>query len=243
MSFKPINLIDAHFQISNLFSHLPIFDEIYYEGHPQEKVQEYRALREGQECTLFATTLIRKNEDFLWASAEDLIERAVRDAAFKVRGVYTFDLLTFDLHKENNAFSPAELTQLIMNHSLKLRPGEQRLIKYSSAYGLLQKMGDESWGKIVFKTSVEVFGDEPKFFFSLVNRLLKPAEFSHNPLVVLVNDLSANPLYNPEDEAQQGFLAKLIASQAKTAIEFQPEVYMQDKNGVRELLSQTVIKI
>lgn len=240
--FKPLNLIDAHFQISNIFHCLPIFDEIYYQGLVQEKIQKYSALREGQECTLLAVTLIRKDEDFLWESAEDLLLRSVRDAAVMVRGVYTFDLLTFDFHRETNTFNPAELTQLILNHSLKLKPGEQRLIKYSSSYGLLKKLGEESWGKIVFKSAVEVFQDDPKFIFSLVKRLLKDAEYSHHPFTALVNDVSANPLYNPRDAQQQNFLAQIIAQTAKNSIEFPPEVYIQDKNGVRELLSGTEIE-
>jgi hypothetical protein len=243
MPFKPINLIDAHFQISNIFNHLPIFDEIYYQGLQQEKIQKYQAVREGQPCTLLAVTIIRKDEDFLWDSAEDLLVRSVRDAAVMVRGVFTFDLLTFDMHRETSTFKPVELTSLILNHSLKLKPGEQRLIKYSSSYGLLQKLGDESWGKIVFKSAVEVFNDDPKFLFSLIKRLLKDAEYAHDPLIALVNDVSANPLYNSQDEAQQEFLAKIVKEQAQHSIEFPPEVYIQDKNGVRELLSGTEVKI
>jgi len=242
MAFKPINLIDSHFQISNLFNHLPIFDEIYYEGQPMEKVQQYRALREGQACTLLAITIIRKDEDFLWEAAEDLLERAVWQASTRVRGVYAFDLLTFDMHKETNTFNFNELSQMMHNVSLKLKPGEQKLIKYSSCYGLLKKSADESWGKIVFKSAVEVFNDDPKFLFSLVSRLLKSAEYSHNPVIALVNDVSANPLYNAQDEVQKTFLSKIIEQQAKSSIEFPPEVYVQDKNGVRELLSGSVVE-
>jgi len=242
MPFNPINLIDAQFQFSSLFNHLPVFDEIYYEGQAQEKVQRYRAVREGQDAILLAVTIIRKDEDFLWDSAEDLLKRAVTQASAKARGVYNFDLLAFDLHKETRVFDHNELAHIIFNHSLKLRPGEQRLIKYCSCYGLLQKLGDESWGKVIFKSAVEVFDDKPTFLFSLVKRLLKDAEFSNNPVIALVNDLSTFPLYNPKDENQQGFLAELVAAQAQSSIEFPPEVYVQDKNGVRELLSGTEIK-
>lgn len=242
MAFKPINLIDAHFQISNLFNHLPIFDEIYYHGHPQEHVQLYKAVREGQGCTLLAITVIRKDEDVLWASAKDFLERSVREAAFKVQGIFTFDLLTFDIYKETKTFDYNELGQLIINHSLRIKPGEQRLIKYSSAYGLLQKMVDEHWGRILFKTSVEVFGDKPSFLYALVKRMFKSADFSRDPVIALVNDLSITPLYNPDDEKQQALLEKLIDEQSRNSIDFVPEVYIQDKNGVRELISRTVVK-
>ncbi|MFA5089206.1 MAG: hypothetical protein WC552_09275, partial [Candidatus Omnitrophota bacterium] len=177
MAFKPINLIDAHFQLSNIFNQLPIFDEIYYQGQPKEKIQQYKAIREGQECVLLAVTVIRKDEDVLWAAAEDLLERSVWEATSRVRGVYHFDLLTFDIHNETNTFNYNELTQMIVNHSLKLNPGEQRLIKYCSSYGLLQKISDGSWGKIIFKTSVEIFNDKPSFLFALVSRMLEAALF------------------------------------------------------------------
>ena len=239
MAFKLFNLIDAHFQRSNLFHHLPVFDEIYYQGNPQEKVQQYKAVREGQECRVLAVTLIRKEEDILWASARDLLERSAREAAFRVQGIYSFDLLTFDVHRESNTFHDGEMTQLIVNHSLKTKPGEQRLVKYLSAFGLLQKMVDEPWGKIIFKSSVEVFNDTPKFFYALIKRLLKSTEFSRDPVIILVNDLSMTPVYSPQDEIQQAALKKLLDAQANTCIDFLPEVYVQDRNGVRELMSGT----
>jgi hypothetical protein len=242
MAFKPINLIDFHFQHSNLFSHLPIFDEIYYAGNPQENVQLYKAVREGQECTLLAMTFVRKDEDVLWASAQDLLSQCIREAAFQVQGVYVFDLLTFDIQKEINNFNYKEFSQVIVNHSLKTKPGEQRLVKYSSAFGLLQKMTDERWGKIVYKSAVAVYNDKPSLLYTLVARLFKMTEFSRNPAIVWVNDLSTHPVYDPRDKIQQEFLSKVLTEQSKQSIEFLPELYIQDKNGVRELMSGTVVK-
>src|SRR5882672_5564962 len=117
---QPLNLIDAHFQRSNLFNHLPIFDTIHYLGHPEGKIQLYKANREGQECTLLALTMIRKEEDILWEAAEDLLERCIWDAAKRVRGVFTFDLLTFDIHREINTFNYEEFGILISNASRRI---------------------------------------------------------------------------------------------------------------------------
>ena len=236
-----LNLIDAHFQNSNLFHHLPIFDAIYYQGHPEGKVQLYKAVREEQPCTLWALTIIRQEEDFLWASAEDFLQRSVIEAASRVHGVYTFDLLTFDIHKEVKTFNYNELQYLMASHSRKIKPGEQRLIKYSSAYGILQKLGDETWGKITLKTSVEVFKHRPQQLDTVIRKLFHLAGLPHGPLTLLINDLSSEPLYDPGDEAQQKLLKAVLESQAKSALEFLPEVYIQDKNGVRELLSGTIV--
>ena len=241
MPNDPINLIDAHFQLSNLFKHLPVFDRIHYLGHPDGKIQLYKAFREDQECTLLAITVIRKEEDFLWAAAEDLLNRCVQEAAARVQGKFIFDLLTFDIHAELNTFNFNEFGTLITNHSRKIQPGEERLVKYSSAYGILQKLIVEPWGKIMFKTSVEVFKDKPNLFYLLVKRLFKLNSFPRSPLVLLINDVSSDPIYNPEDQSQQEFLAKLIAEQSKDTIEFLPEVYVKNKNGVRELASGSVI--
>lgn len=245
---RTINLIDAHFQQSNLFKHLPVFDRIHYLGHPDEKVQLYKAIREDQECTLLALTIIRREEDFLWAAAEDLLDRCVKEAAARVSGIYTFDLLTFDIHTEVDTFNYNEFGLLIANHSRKIQPGEQRLVKYSSAYGILQKLIIEPWGKITFKTSVEVYKDKPSLFYLLVKRLFKTnVENRHacslhcNPLVLLINDVSRDPIYNPDDQGQQEFLAKTIAEHSKETIEFLPEVYVKNKNGVWELTSGSVI--
>ncbi len=239
MASQPYNLIDGHFQHSNFFRHLPVFDEIYYEGLAQPKVQAYRAVREGQACRLFGVTIVRQGEDILWGSTRDLIERSVRDVAGAVQGIYHFDLLSFDIHAETRAFRPDELSRLILSHSLKTRPGYQRLIKYSSVYGLLQKIVDEPWGKIVFKAAVEVFRDKPSFLCSLVKRLLPDAGFSREPVIVLIHDMSLTPLWDPDNELQQKSLRRYLDGLARDSVDFLPEIYVQDKNGARELMSGT----
>ena len=243
MAVHAINLVNTEFPTSNLFHHLPRFDEIYYQGNPVDRVQLFKAVREGQECKLLAVTIIRKDEDFLWDSTKDLLGRSLKDAASMMQGIYAFDLLTFDVHKELKTFSSNELTQVLVNSAVRLKAGEQRLIKYSSVYGILQKMVDEPWGKIVFKTAVELFNDKPNFLFALVGKILKTVEFAHEPVMVLVNDLSTRPLFDPENAEQKVFLDDLITRQAKNSMEFPPEVYIQDLNGVRELFSGTNVKL
>ena len=241
-SLNLFNLIDAFFQKSNLFSHLPVFDEIYYLGHPEGKIQKYKAVREGQECVIFALTFIRQDEEIVWEAAEDILERCVWEATARVQGHFIFDLLTFDFHKEINTFNYTEFGQLIVNNSVKTPPGEQRLVKYSSAYGILQRLSQERWGKITFKTSVDVYNDKPEFLYTLVKRLFKLAEFPNHPLIILLNDLSTVPVFDTANEQQQDFLRKLIDERVQDSIEFLPEVYVQDREGVRELLSGTIVK-
>jgi len=237
-----INLMDGGIQHSNVFRHMPLFDEIYYEGLLDGKVRRYRATREGQPCRILALNVIRKDEQILWDALEDLIKRCTQTSAQGVRGVYSFDFLTMDIHKEIKTFKPNELAETIINHTRVLTPGGTRLVRYSTCFGLLQKLGIESWGKIAVKTAVEVFKDKPVFLDILIKQLIKNFDFSNDPGILLLNDLSQNPLFEPDNPQQQERLTQVIESQIPKSIEFVPEVYIQDKNGMRELLSGSVLQ-
>ncbi|MCX5697226.1 MAG: hypothetical protein NTU54_04585 [Candidatus Omnitrophica bacterium] len=232
-----MNLIDSGFQNSNLFVHMPLFDEILYIGHNEEKVRQYKAIREDQACNLLALNFIRNDEKILWDAVEDFVKRSTIDAAFRVRGVYTFDLLTIDIHKEIKTFKHTEFTTVIINVAGKLAPGEIKMIKYSSAYALIRKTVASDWGKITFKTAVNVFKDKPDYLDILIKQLLQDYVFSHDPVIILLNDLSQNPVFDLQNQTQQARLKKVMADLIPNSIEFIPEVYIQDKNGARELLS------
>ncbi|TBR15817.1 hypothetical protein EPO66_05445 [bacterium] len=232
-----MNLIDSGFQNSNLFRHMPLFDEILYVGHNEDKVRRYKATREGQACTLLALNFIRNDEKILWDAVEDLLKRSTLSATSSVHGVYIFDLLTIDIHKEVKTFNHNELSTVIVNVASKLSPGQIRMIKYSSVYALIHKINTSDWGKITFKTAVDVFKDKPDFLDILIKQLLKDFTFSRDPVILLLNDLSLNPIFDLQNETQQARIKKVIVNLIPTSIEFIPEVYIQDKNGARELLS------
>jgi len=232
-----MNLIDFGFQNSNLFRHMPLFDEISYAGHNEEKVRQYKAVREDQTCTLLVLNFIRNDEKILWDAVEDFVKRSTISATSSVRGAYVFDLLTIDIHKEIKTFKHAELSAVIINVASKLAPGEIKMIKYSSVYALIQKTIDVDWGKLTFKTAVDVFKDKPDYLDILIKQLLKDYVFAHDPVILLLNDLSQNPIFDLTNENQQARIKKVIADLIPNSIEFIPEVYIQDKNGARELLS------
>ncbi|MGE5307796.1 MAG: hypothetical protein ACM3OC_01770 [Deltaproteobacteria bacterium] len=234
-----MNLIDHGFQMSNLFEHMPLFDEITYEGVNEDKVREYRVVREGQACKLLALNFIRKDEAMLWDAVEDLIKRSTINATASVHGVHSFDLLTVDIHREIKTYKHSELSAVIVNTASKMAPGSLTLIKYSSVYALFQKKTTEDWGKITFKTTVDVFKDKPEYLDLLIKKLLRNFQFPHDPVILLLHDLSQNPVFDPANAAQQQRLKKVIADLIPNSVEFIPEVYIQDKNGARELLSGT----
>ena len=232
-----MDLINFGFQNSNLFQHMPLFDEILYVGHNEEKVRQYKALHEGQVCNILALNFIRNDEKILWDAVEDFVKRSTINATSSVHGVYIFDLLTIDIHKEIKTFKHAEFTSVIVNVASLLAPGEIKMIKYSSAYALIQKTVAADWGKITFKTAVNVFKDKVDYFDLLIKQLLENYIFPHEPVILLLNDLSQNPIFDLGNQTQQARIKKVIANLIPNSVEFIPEVYIQDKFGARELLS------
>ena len=109
---------------------------------------------------------------------QDLIKRSVTEASFTVSGVYIFDVLTKDIHREVKTFKHTEITTLIVNHARKCAPGEKRLIKYSSIYGILHKLNAVDWGKMTLKTAVEIYKDKDSFFDLMLKKLIKNFEFT-----------------------------------------------------------------
>jgi len=229
-----LNLIDFGFQNSNLFQHMPLFDEISYAGHNEDKVRQYKAARENQTCNILTLNFIRNDEKILWDAVEDFVKRSTISATSSVHGNYIFDLLTIDIHKEIKTFKHSELTTVIINTASRLAPGEIKMIKYSSIYALIQKTVDSDWGKITFKTAVNVFKDKADYLDLLIKWLLKDYIFSREPVVLLLNDLSQNPIFDLKNELQQERIKKVLASFIPNSVEFVPEVYIQDKNGARE---------
>lgn len=237
-----MNLIDSGFQRSNLFEHMPLFDEITYEGLTEEKVRRYRAVREGQPCTILALSFIRKDEAMLWDAVEDLLKRSTLNATPSVHGIFAFDLLTVDIHREIKTFRHSELSSVIVNTASRMTAGKVMMVKYSTVYALFHQKTVEDWGKIVFKSSVEVFKDKPEYLDILIKRLLKDFQFPHDPVILLMHDLSQNPVFDPRNAVQQERLKKVMADLIPTSVEFIPEVYIQDKNGARELLSGSTLE-
>ena len=106
-----------------------------------------------------------------------LIKRSV-DNAVAVSDVYVSDVLTKNIHREVKTYNHAEITALLINHARKCAPGEKRLIKYSSIYGILHKLNAVDWGKITLKTAVEVFKNKDCFLDLMLKNLIKNFEFA-----------------------------------------------------------------
>src|SRR3989338_4143155 len=232
-----MNLIKGGILQSNIFAPLPRFDAVYYDGCPEGKVRKFRALREDLTCHVLVLSVIRKEEEIIWQAFQDLIKRSINDAAVAARGVYTFDVLTQNIFQEVKTYNHAEVATLLANHARQCAPGEKRLVKYSSIYGILQKLNASDWGKMTLQAAVEVFKDKDCYLDLMLKGLIKNFEFASEPGLLMVNDLSQRPIYNTQDEMQRKRLSAVMAQHIPTTIEFPPEVYIRDGNGLRELYS------
>lgn len=230
-------LFDKDIHNSPTFAYLPKFGAIKFKGFINDKIQYYEAEREGIECTVLGSMIIRKDDKFVWEACDDLLARAVKDAAYSVHGVYRYDLLGFDAHREINAFNFQDLTTLVVNHSRKLECGQEELIKYCSSYGILCKLSTQDWGKIVFNANVEVFNNEIEKFDLYIKKFLNINRSLKEPIIVVINDQSLEPVFNKKNEAQCDRLKKMF-DKSFEKFEIPPEIYINDKNGSAELVSE-----
>jgi hypothetical protein len=231
-----INLLNTEFKRARLMEGLLPDEELYYHGLLNGKTQFFKAVSGHEAFGILAVHVIRRDEDFIWESSRDLIERAIKDAGVQVRGTYVFELLAFDPAKELKTFNANELSQMLVNTARTLKPGEQSMIRYSTVYGLLQKVLDETWGKVTVKTSVEILSDKPEAFFQLLFRKLKLAEEMLFPVKLLLNDLSSMPMFKPlSSELIQPLMEDFKIKRAKLKTSFARDVYARDSFGLKSI--------
>lgn len=231
------DLFQSEIQSSPLFVPLAKFSLVKFKGFLDENVQRYECERENEICTLLGATVIRRDEKFAWEASEELLERAVKDAAVNMRGVYRYDLLSFDVHREIETFNFQDLTQLIVNHSRKLSDGQEQLIKYCSQYGLLRKLSETDWGKVSFQGHVMVFDKDPVQLDLLIAKFLRKAVSCPRPLMIVLNDQSLHPIFDRKNAEQIQRLTKFFQKEFAEAPDI-PEIFVHDKSGTTELVSE-----
>lgn len=224
-----MNLVESDILTSPVFSVLPKFQSVQYKGMLGEKIRHFTALRDKEEIAVFTLMFIRAEEKFFWESCLDLLNRAVQEATTLVEGVFSFDLLSFDVHRELKTFNDQELSRLMANHARRMAVGQERLIKYSSCFGLLKKLSHEDWGKIILKTTVEVFAKDPVVFDTFVLKTMKATAKQPGPRMIVIQDLSQDPVLQPANIEQKVRLDKVLG-QEQSLFEILPEIFFCDKN-------------
>jgi len=229
-----MNLLTSNFQKSVIFSKLPRFESVVYKGELKPKIQHFEVLREGETIHLIVEVLIRKEEGFVWKSFFDLMSHALKIAEAGMQGFFGFDLISLDFSQGINHFHPNELAQLIVNHSRKLALGDEVLIQYGSIFGLLKKRIQEQWGKIDFHSPVEICTRGPEQFDLEVKRLIRESEGLSGSRIIIIQDLSTDPIFKFGAEEQTARLRELLAKLASHVF----DIYVIQKDNLVELRAQ-----
>lgn len=204
-----IDLTKTEFAAFTFGKTYPKSEPLYYVGEGPAPFHKYLTAGSTGETTILAASVIRREEAEVWNAEKDLLNRAVKEAALQARGIFTFQVLSFNALREMATFNTGELGQLLANTSRTLRPGEEKLIQYSSVYGVLRKLVDEPWGKMLISTSVEILPESSNAIYAVMARVLKKIDQSPVPTRILINDLSSVPLYDAYCPDQRSELIKL----------------------------------
>lgn len=225
-----VNLVEHEISQSLLFSHLPSFDLIEYNGRLSNQVRFYDTLREGKEFHLISLNVIRNEDRLLWESFKDLMNRSIQNAALKMRGIYQLDLLAFDLNEGIEIFNWDEFSQLLINHSRHLKCGGKRLIRYCSIFGVLIKKLDVEWGKVDFHSGVEMYSKEPSKFDLFIKKLLRLSANLKKSILIAIYDVSRQSIIDRDNSEQTQRLKKLFHQQINDSECVVPEIFYVHQN-------------
>lgn len=231
-----MSLISQGFNASTLLKKLPAFETLEYKGETAPGIQLYRGLRGGEEKSLFVSHVIRKEEELVWKSCREMLERTLKQAALSMRGFFGFELLTLDLDERMRSFHWGNFAELLLNHSRKMAAGEGRLIPYASVFGIFKKRIPEEWGKIDFYSPVRVFSDEAAKLDLWIKKMLKLSGALLHPSEFLIYDLSAEPLFRFGDEEQTARLGKFLQTESHAGP--LPDIYFLNQSVFTELGAQ-----
>jgi hypothetical protein len=224
---RVINLVLFDILTSPVFRRLPPFDEVFLKGRTGGLSLVF-AVRRGEEAwVLVSAAVIRQDERFLWESCQDLLNQGLLSAAGAAHGVFTFELISFDVHREIGSFRVQELAELIANHSRRLAVGQESFVKYSSCFGSLKKIADEDWGKFILKSAIHTFDQPPAKLDLFIKQLLRVPVPAGGTKWILIQDYSRTPLLEPDNLEQKERLAKLLHRQPDLFQET-PRIVMND---------------
>jgi hypothetical protein len=156
---------------------------------------------------VFLVTLTASKEDGpVWKAAQELLEFGLKAASAQMRGAFGYDLVSADISGGMKTFIPANFSALLANHGKAMAPGEKRLIQYGPFWGVLSKRIPLDWGKIEFRSPVEIVPKETEkldlYLKGIVNEgktLCAEAATLH----IVIQVVGGVPLLHPDHPAQK----------------------------------------
>jgi len=233
-----LNLATPEFLSCPIFSHLDQYDSLFFKGEIKTKIQLYEAVTKDKTFQLMVSTLIQKEDATVWKSLKELLEYNLKLAANQMRGVYHFDLLIVNLHQGIQDFNGNEFSELLLNHSRKLDPGQQRLIHYGPIFGILSKRTQCDWGKISFNSFVEVYHSQIEQFDLYVKKLINLAGGLPQTVKSVIVDISNTPLFQFGHDEQTMRLRGLLEKNRDKRF----DIYVIHWDNISELWAQFQLK-
>ena len=221
------------------FTRLPAFDSVEFRGIIPPSLYHYQ-LNIGTETRfLFCAWMVLKEESLAWNAFRELLGETFKMAASQMRGFFGLELLFMDLSGGFSSFHPGNLAQLIINHSKKLEPGKQTLIRYASLWMILSQRMAVDWGKIDFKSRVEVISKPEQLDLRLKKFLRATADLvseARPPLFALF-DLGQAPVLKFGAEEQTARIRRWLEGFQKAGAPV-PEIYICQQGKGIEIAAQ-----
>ncbi|MDA9101058.1 hypothetical protein N9K06_00130 [Omnitrophica bacterium] len=198
--------VDAgELQSAAIFSGLPKFDSITYEGLLEPKIFQFEVTREELCRKFFLHSFMSEDDRLTWKAVCDLLDFSVKTAAQMVKGFYGFEVISAEMDENLRNFQPREFAKLLANHAAAMAPGQKRLIRFTQVYGILHKRIPEQWGKIDLSIEIEATAKARIKQSNYLKKIWKKTIGLHKDSLLLLHDLSAQPPCSPEMEKEPYF--------------------------------------
>ncbi len=183
---------------ARIFSAMPQFDTIAYQGTVAPKLLKFTVCREQSVQPFFLSSVVSAEEKVTWKSFQDLIGYAVALAQSSLSGLFGLDVLSVNMREGIRHFRAQEYSSLLINHSRDLGPEHKSLVCYGQIFAVLHKRAPADWGKIEIQTHVEIIHPDKTGQASHIRKVRRAAG-NPSEAVYLIHDLSSNPLWRQED--------------------------------------------
>jgi len=183
---------------ARVFSAMPRFDTIAYQGAVVPKLLKFTVGREQSFRLLFLSSVVSAEEKVAWKSFQDLLGYSGTLAQSNLSGLFGLDVLCVNIREGIRHFRAQEYASLLVNHSRNLGSEHKALVRYGQIFAVLHKRAPADWGKIDIQTHVEIIHPDKTGQASHIRKIRRAAG-NPSDAIYLIHDLSSAPLWKQED--------------------------------------------
>ena len=213
--------------------------EIFFDAELGSKLLAFQA----DEETFFVSRIISVEESEAWKACEEMLSHSVKMAASMVKGFYGLELISLKLRQGIQGFEASAFTQLLLKHAGKLEPGDKEVFQYGSFLFRLSKRIPNDWGKIEFKTYVDIIrkprGELDLFVKKKGSDIIKELAAAPSQKNLVICDLGQESLFRFGEEPQTERLAKFLTKSRDSFEKAHLKVFFEHpQEGLIDLLQQ-----